>query len=741
MVFISNHLHHVIYILLLTTGAFLILNKVIFRFSDKSLMGVVSAFLLLIITLFSIWGYTRFGNFHEYGQYGKHTYHYSEIYQYSMGAKYFKELGYFKLYDFTYVALRELRKEGTRIPQIDNIRSLKNVDTASPAEKVYQTQKYEYLSNFSQTRWNEFKNDLKTFLDFGWEDQWWKGMLFDLGFNPPPTWITFGAGWVANLFPFSQTTMEIFPLIDMFFLFILAGYFIFRSFGFYPLCGYLIIIGTNGIASYAWTGGSYFRHDWVCSLILAICFLKEEKYILSGIFFGLSTALRIFPAFFFAGAIWSLLHKVYKDRSFANNLINFILSGLTTTLILFSLSIFLFGFNYWHDFFEKIINHNNQLWVNHITFKKYFVFSKDIGNQNFWFVPGLQNFAVWQVNLNQIIQSKIILFESMRFLMLLSSLIIAFSIPPFVASFVVGGTILFLFSIPANYYYVYLAILPVLFFSLSGKWAHSLRMILSFVLMLSILLTPLISQDSIIGNGYINTLIFYFFITMYLSFLIEIFFDKNPSYKELLLNYLSERLESIIKTPKYLFFIPFLFFPLFIIYNKLKETNTITSSYNQVSWNNQSTPVLNPPALINLSLQNVLYSSGGTVTLQNDLDAYGPYWKNNDQIFFLNTKPGSKIGFMLNLAQGLKGELALNVTTANDYGIIQLLLNNKTLQNEPIDLYSQNISYKRLKFENVSFKGGENILSIKIIGKNANSTDTKLGIDTIEIKKMLTHAL
>lgn len=522
MAFITFSLHHTLYILFLTVGGLLILNKMIFRFSNKSGVGVISISLISIITFFSVWGYTRFGEFHDYGNYGKHPYHYSEIYSYAMGAKYFKELGYFGIYDFTYVGMRELQNEGVQIPKIYTIRSLKDIDVPIPADIVYLEQKDKYLSHFSPERWKSFKNDIKTFLSFGCIDSMWQPMLYDLGFNSPPTWVTFASGWVANLFPFTQKTMEHFAFIDMFLVIILAGYFVFRSFGFYPFCAYLIVFGTNGVASYAWTGGSFFRQDWFCSLVLALCFMKEENYMLSGVFFGLSTCLRAFPLFFFVGAAWSLLYKVYKDRALLNNFLVFSLSGALTMLLLFYLSVCFYGIGCWHDFLEKIINHNNQFFVNHICYKKFFVFSKDIGNQNFWFDEGLRRFLIWQGHLEQLILSKYVLFNTIKFTMLASSLIIALTVPVYLASFIVGGTLLFFFAMPACYYYVYLAIVPALFFSLSGRWTDVLRMALIFVLLIYILITPFLSNDDIIENGYINTMVFYFWVAIHLTFWVEI---------------------------------------------------------------------------------------------------------------------------------------------------------------------------------------------------------------------------
>ena len=111
----------------------------------------------------------------------------------------------------------------------------------------------------------------------------------------------------------------------------------------------------------------------------------------------------------------------------------------------------------------------------------------------------------------------------------------------------------------------------------------------------------------------------------------------------------------------------------------------------------------------------------------------GPYWKNNDQISFNPSKLNAQISFLLRFAKAFKTKLSLNLTTSYDFGTIVILLNNTCITKSPIDLYSSNVYFKKLEFDNVSFEKGNNILSIQIVGKNASSTAMKIGIDTITI--------
>ena len=140
------------------------------------------------------------------------------------------------------------------------------------------------------------------------------------------------------------------------------------------------------------------------------------------------------------------------------------------------------------------------------------------------------------------------------------------------------------------------------------------------------------------------------------------------------------------------------------------------------------------PVLINLTDDNVLDFHEGYVLFQQNMEKYGPYWENDDQIFFTPYKQGGEIGFLLRFDKIFTGKLAITFTTAPDAGIIEVQLNNIPLTTVPIDLYSQNIYIKKVDFKDVPFQKGNNILTIKVIGHNDSSSSMCLGVDTIEIR-------
>ncbi|MBI5220792.1 MAG: DUF2029 domain-containing protein [Candidatus Liptonbacteria bacterium] len=510
--------YQVLLLLILCLGGFLIVNKAALWFPRGSRADKVTLVLVGSVAALAVFGYTRFGNFFGPSSTGLRTFHYHDIYHYALGAKYFQELGYYSLYDCTYVALRDLSARGVSIPSITDIRSLQNPDVSLPAGQVYDLKQNECRARFAPERWRAFQSDLKVFLDLGWQDQWWRVMLFDLGFNPPPTWNLI-MGRLINLVPINPASLSLLPFWDMLLIFPVAGYLIWRSFGAYPAGGYLIAAGTSWLASYEWTGGSFSRQTWLFLLIVALCCLKKGSYRTSAVFFALTSAFRIFPVFFFLGAVWALLGRAYRQADLRVRLVNFLFYFAATASLLFLGSVLWYGTESWADFFHKIIKHGSTFWVMHIGFDKYAVFSPAIAGQNFWFADGLVRFVAWQERLRAIYAAHFLWFTLIKWGALSAALGIGWRVREWLSALLIGGTILFFFQMPANYYYMYLALFPVVIFPARPDWRAAVRLALVFALLAAVSVMPLLSPDQIIHNGYINTLVFCFFLLLYLTFL------------------------------------------------------------------------------------------------------------------------------------------------------------------------------------------------------------------------------
>ncbi|HET9953724.1 MAG TPA: hypothetical protein VFQ61_04455, partial [Polyangiaceae bacterium] len=135
-----------------------------------------------LFTILAFGVYFDFGNPNtRYSEY----YHRHELYHYYLGSKYFKEVGYTRLYECSLIA----EVENGRLDQVKNreVRDLR-VNLIKPVSDTYilkdpdQCKKY-----FTTERWDTFKREIDWFYHSA-AGSYWEGMQKDHGYNPPPVW-------------------------------------------------------------------------------------------------------------------------------------------------------------------------------------------------------------------------------------------------------------------------------------------------------------------------------------------------------------------------------------------------------------------------------------------------------------------------------------------------------------------------------------------------------------------------
>lgn len=452
--------------------------------------------------------YPNFGAFHQYGP-RTHTFHYFEIYNYYVGSKYYPELGYERLYDCTYVAFHEL---GDPIRGVREIRSLALRDVALPAGEVLRTRAADCHARFSPRRWLAFRADLAMLLHVEDLRAAWPVAFFDLGFNAPPTWNLAGCA-LANLVPLSPATMEWLPAIDLVLLLVVAALLIGRAFGGYAVCGWYVVVGTNWLASYHWTGGSFLRHLWIVALVAGAAALERRRHRLAGAALALATAARIFPAVFAVGAAVSLVARARRDRAAWPAARRFVAAFALTLALLVAASAVAFGPARWLEFAHIIVIHARTLFVMHLGYRKMAVFTPAIGHQDFWFGPGLRRFVAWQARLDAAYAAHAGLHAAVQLGAAALALAAVARLRPAAAALVGGGVLLYFFAIPANYYYVYLALLPAVLFAEPAPLAAGGIGALVALLAITRLL-PSLTPDDIVQNGWINRMLFVYFVAL-----------------------------------------------------------------------------------------------------------------------------------------------------------------------------------------------------------------------------------
>jgi hypothetical protein len=216
--------------------------------------------------------------------------HVWDSYHYFLGAKYFRELGYTRLYDCTVVAdaeaglLEDVRRRRIRDLETNRI---------GPAGRVL-ADPGRCTGHFSPSRWVAFTRDVAWFRD-RMSPAHWTLVQRDHGYNGTPAWLIVG-GLLAGLGAASDGLLRTLALLDAGLLLAMwaaVGW----AFGWRAACVAAIYWGTNYPAGGGWTGGAYLRQDWLTLAILALCLLRRGRPAGAGFALAGSALLRIFPGF------------------------------------------------------------------------------------------------------------------------------------------------------------------------------------------------------------------------------------------------------------------------------------------------------------------------------------------------------------------------------------------------------------------------------------------------------------
>lgn len=126
--------------------------------------------------------------------------------------------------------------------------------------------------------------------------------------------------------------------------------------------------------------------------------------------------------------------------------------------------------------------------------------------------------------------------------------------------------------------------------------------------------------------------------------------------------------------------------------------------------------------------------SKGSVSVQDGhKDAQ---WSGGKQLWWRDGKPGDTLTLSFCMAEAGRYVLTLRVTHANDYGIVDIALNGKTLVTGH-DAYADKVEAHMVEAGVVDLKQGENVLTFKITGSNSKGKEGSFmqGLDQLELRK------
>ncbi len=448
------------------------------REGSRRLTRAVGTAVLAAGAVLALASWTRFGDLHSVfvdapdvtaGQphrrkiERKEPFHFHEFFHYYLGAKYFGDLGYEGLYDCTALGDQENAREVGVPPHIGGwVRDLDDVLRDKPYDAAVARCRDEYVPRMNPARWSAFKADLRE-LQTLVPDEWWGEVVYDAGFNPPPSWVLLG-GAVANLIPIRLGHLPTYLLsksLDVALL--VACFLVLRStFGAPVAATAAIFFGASFIASYGWNGGAFLRYTWLSAVVFGLASAKRGRWVLAGAMFGAAACDRLFPAGFAVGAAiplaWRALRSAPDRRRLARLGLGF--GGAVGALVLASLLVF--GFDAWRVFFTRIVRHGDVYYTMHIGLKKVITFRDWVPSQNFHGHVGLQRFHDWNVRLRETWAASRWIAVPVQLAALGGAGFVSLRRRPYEAGLLVGVVAMFCFSLPANYYYVVLCLVPAI---------------------------------------------------------------------------------------------------------------------------------------------------------------------------------------------------------------------------------------------------------------------------------------
>ena len=238
---------------------------------------------LLVLGLLAVaaLGYVNFGFFHP----GRGHVHYWDAFHYFMGAKYFPELGYSKLYEATYAAGREMGAFDY-VTHLRDLESYALIEARSIDQGAVRTR-------FRPERWDTFKRDLAY---WGPHINEWRGLLQDHGYNDPPPRALLLHLLLRGV-PANAVTVTVLSSLD--YLLIAAAFVAVRwGFGELPaaLAGAFFFL--SSLARFDFIGGSILRWDWIAAILAGLSLFARGRGAAAGALLGYAVLARIFPLLF-----------------------------------------------------------------------------------------------------------------------------------------------------------------------------------------------------------------------------------------------------------------------------------------------------------------------------------------------------------------------------------------------------------------------------------------------------------
>jgi hypothetical protein len=296
----------------------MVVIKQTFYRSDQAPHPRVTGITLGLLALLSVGCYYHFGKaqFMDVAKGRRTLVHTWDMRHYFPTAKYFAELRFDGLYLGSLAAYLDVMGEKTTDSVRDRkLRDLTNYEMITGAQAGPQLAAIR--ARFTPARWEEFKRDMKYFVDtMGPND--YLGSMQDHGGNATPVWLL-GAYAIFRSAPANELTLSAAGLIDPVLLLILFAV-VWRTFGLRTMLFVVILFGATDFYQFGSNlMGSTLRQDWLVAVGLGACALKRGRHFLGGFLLAYGGLIRAFPAlaalFLMVPVAWWLIDLVLARRA------------------------------------------------------------------------------------------------------------------------------------------------------------------------------------------------------------------------------------------------------------------------------------------------------------------------------------------------------------------------------------------------------------------------------------------
>jgi len=150
-------------------------------------------------------------------------------------------------------------------------------------------------------------------------------------------------------------------------------------------------------------------------------------------------------------------------------------------------------------------------------------------------------------------------------------------------------------------------------------------------------------------------------------------------------------------------------------------------------WTEPQPPQAIKGAIEGESLEIIAKTGGLTQTQQ--MDQYNGDWSGQEHLWWTRAKPGDKLDLAVPVKDPGKYKVALQLTKARDYGIVQLYLDDKKC-GAPVDLYNPNVIPSGVLDLGVhDLASGKHKLTLEITGANEKAVKSYMaGVDYVRLE-------